>query len=147
MADTTALSPQELGGKPEARLAKKKDASPLAPRPAQEGNDDVGYRSILTYVATLRDSFKKAQQTRDAAVADANSTRAAIAQKDVKLANLRGALEARKALIQETKQKTAAKRKAMDAAHKVMAKKARDVEEATYKKCNEILDLEFARRG
>ena len=102
---------------------------------------------ILTYVATLRDSFKKAQQTRDAAVADANSTRAAIAQKDVKLANLRGALEARKALIQETKQKTAAKRKAMDAAHKVMAKKARDVEEATYKKCNEILDLEFARRG
>ena len=55
--------------------------------------------------------------------------------------------EARKALIQETKQKTAAKRKAMDAAHKGMAKKARDVEEATYKKCNEILDLEFARRG
>ena len=35
----------------------------------------------------------------------------------------------------------------MDAAHKGMAKKARDVEEATYKKCNEILDLEFARRG
>ena len=29
MADTTALSPQELGGKPEARLAKKKDAAPV----------------------------------------------------------------------------------------------------------------------
>ena len=56
-------------------------------------------------------------------------------------------MEARKALIQDTKQKTAAKRKALDAAHEAMTKKARDVEEATYKECNEMLNLEFARRG
>ena len=36
MADTAALSPQKLGGKPEARPAKKKDASMRATSASME---------------------------------------------------------------------------------------------------------------
>ena len=45
-------------------------------------------------------------------------------------------MEARKALIEKTIQATTAKRKAVSEARANRAKKARDVEEATYKECN-----------